>query len=65
MAAGAEVPAFAGGSRQILVRTDVAADAREPMAEDAVREDAAREDLVGDLRDNGRHEPYTRAKRSS
>ena len=49
VAAGAEVaalPALAGEGQQILVRTVVAADARE-----SVLQHAAGEELVGDLRD--------------
>ena len=47
MTARAEVPAFAGERQQVLVRTGVAADARE-----AVLEDPAREELVGNLSDD-------------
>jgi hypothetical protein len=48
VAAGAEVPAFAGEGEQVLVGTVVTPDARE-----AVLEDAAGEELVRDLRDHG------------
>ena len=44
----AEVPALAEEGQQVLVRTGVAADARE-----FVFEDTAREELVGHLRHDG------------
>ena len=46
--------------------TGVTPDAREPVLEDAAGEKLVR-DLrdLRDLRDHGRHEPYSRAKRSS
>jgi hypothetical protein len=49
VATRAEVPALAGEGQQVLVRTDVAADARE-----VVFEDTAREELVGHLGHDGR-----------
>ena len=48
VAARAEIAALAGEREQVLVRAGVAADAREPVVEDA-----AGEELVGDLRDDG------------
>ena len=48
VAAGTEVPAFAGEGEQVFVGTGVTPDAREP-----VLEDAAGEELVRDLADDG------------
>ena len=59
VAARAEVATLAREREQVFVCTGVAAYARE-----SVFENTAGEERVGDLRDDGAHGAYSRAKRS-